>query len=220
MVSRDNWRTPDFDVFPQSSICLTLPDDASVKQSLFGALYLLAQAENWTEVGTATPEVMAQTFADMIDNAEFGSALLPILSIYANIAITTAIPAGHVVCNGLTYNKADYPEAYDMISPIYKDTGTETFVVPNLIGRFMRGLETAFPIGTTGGADTVTLALSEIPAHTHTEVTAVAAVVTVGAGAPVPSAIPGVGVTGSAGGGGSHNNIPRFHSVRYWIILK
>ena len=69
-MERANWRTPDFEVTSGVTITLTVPDNPNVKRALMGAIYLLAQPQNWDEVGTATPLIMSVVFQDILANAE------------------------------------------------------------------------------------------------------------------------------------------------------
>lgn len=59
---------------------------------------------------------------------------------------------GWVVCDGGTY----------------QDSGGENFETPNMFNRFPVGAGDAYIVGATGGADSVTLIVSQIPAHAHT----------------------------------------------------
>ena len=160
-----------------------------------------------------------QEICRAIAEVRFGSAM-PLLTVYASAGILDSIPDGHVLCNGLTYTKADYPQAYDLIHINFKDEVNETFVVPNLIGRFVRHIETGFAMASQGGEDTHVLTTSEMPAHTHSEIVPVTTIINGGLEAPANAAIPSTSVTGSTGGGQAHENRPRFVSLRYWIVLK
>lgn len=87
-------------------------------------------------------------------------------------------------------------------------------LLPNLVGKFARGATTP---GGTGGADTVTLTVSQIPSHSHAGIARVAAgsgssVVMLGAtgrAAPdVTTASPSA--IGNQGGGEAHENRPPY----------
>lgn len=145
---------------------------------------------------------------------------MPLWTVYFSGAISAAIPAGHEIANGLMYPRSQYPEAYDLASPIYLDTVNELIITPQVVGRVIRGLDTTYPVGTSAGSDTHPLTVNEMPAHTHTEITAVSTIINGGLEAPANAAIPSSGVTGSTGGGVAHNNMQRFHSMRPRVVLK
>lgn len=134
-------------------------------------------------------------------------------------------------CDGSSYLRADYPELYARIHPdLIIDA--DNFRVPDLNGRFPRGVGGAEIVGDTGGADEITLDESEIPSHTHTnaphnhsEITSTPFPTLVGAGAPAVYAVSGVGATGlssisidNTGGGQPHENRPQFTNIR-WLIV-
>ena len=70
-------------------------------------------------------------------------------------------PTGWLACDGSTVAKADYPALHAAIGATWGAGGETTFVLPNLVGRTLRG---GF-VGQLGGSDTV--ALPAPGAHTH-----------------------------------------------------
>lgn len=118
---------------------------------------------------------------------------------------TPALPTGWVECNG----------------QVLSDSGSvyNGQTIPNLNAsgggtkRFLRGSTTS---GTTGGADTHTLSVGEMPGHTHVERT-------VGGGGPSGPAGSGGNAnssstsTDSTGGGQAHNNLPSYYEI-VWIL--
>lgn len=75
-----------------------------------------------------------------------GFGTIPIGGIIMWSGALNAIPAGWALCNGQTSNNR---------------------VTPNLQNRFIVGAGAAYGIGATGGADTVTLTIEQIPNHSH-----------------------------------------------------
>jgi microcystin-dependent protein len=67
-------------------------------------------------------------------------------------------------CNGQTLSKTAYPVLYPLIGNTYGEETATNFVLPDLRNKFLRGSST---VGTTGGSDTITLSVSNIPAHNH-----------------------------------------------------
>lgn len=88
----------------------------------------------------------------------------PIGAIIAWPSNTDPNPTYWRECNGQILSKATYPELYSLLGSTYgSDTGS-TFTLPDLRNKFVRGSNTP---GTTGGSDTVTLSVSNLPSHNH-----------------------------------------------------
>jgi microcystin-dependent protein len=81
-------------------------------------------------------------------------------------------PDGWMPCDGRTLAIASYSVLYTLIGTTYGGDGQQTFKVPDLRGRAPihqgQGSPSAYQLGTTGGAETVRLALNEMPTHAHT----------------------------------------------------
>jgi len=82
------------------------------------------------------------------------------------------VPTGWGLCNGSTLNMADNPNLFDAIGTTYGGDGVTTFQLPDLRGRTPLGIGqrpggSAYALGQTSGANTVTLATSQLPAHSH-----------------------------------------------------
>ena len=105
---------------------------------------------------------------------------------------TNAIPSGWVICDG---NNS----------------------TPDLRNRFVVGAGDSYAVDATGGADSVTLTLDQIPAHTHTW-DRQDAQNDVGY-RPWPASNNDckrtTANTGSAGGGQSHENRPPYYALAY-----
>lgn len=128
------------------------------------------------------------------------------------------IPNGCLVCDGATYAKVDYPELFAALSPIFR-VDSDTFVVPDLRERFILGSDVLQPVGTSGGEATHTLTVGEIPSHSHT-IPATTTTLAVEPGeVTVITPIPLISAnTGDTGGDGSHNNIPPYLALQYYIV--
>jgi len=75
------------------------------------------------------------------------------------------IPAGWLLCDGASVTTAAYPDLHTAIGYAYGGAGAN-FNLPDLVGYFIKGQSTQ--TATTGGANSKTLTIDEIPSHTHT----------------------------------------------------
>ena len=77
----------------------------------------------------------------------------------------SSAPSGWLICNGQAISRTTYAALFAVIGTTYgAGDGSTTFNVPNLVNKTVRGSNS---LGKTGGADTVTLSTSNMPAHTH-----------------------------------------------------
>lgn len=144
---------------------------------------------------------------------------------------TADLPAGTLLCDGATYLRADYPNLYDALDPAFI-VDADSFTVPDLSDRFVMGSSAAAPIGTTGGSDTVTQTVAQMPIHSHSTQPHAHAVagagptaIAIGPGIPAPSALPLALSTGlatvlvdSAGAGDPMTVTPPFVALRYVVV--
>jgi microcystin-dependent protein len=100
----------------------------------------------------------------------------------------TVVPLGYLLCDGSEQLISTYPELFAIIQYNYKSisllTGTGTFALPDLRGRFPLGRDdmsngggsipadritevAADQIGGTGGASSVSLTRNNLPEHVH-----------------------------------------------------
>lgn len=66
--------------------------------------------------------------------------VMPVGAILAYGGSSTA-PRGWLLCNGTSYNRQGYPELYNVIGTAYGTASSTTFNVPDLRGRFIRGVD-------------------------------------------------------------------------------
>jgi len=76
-------------------------------------------------------------------------------------------PAGWVFCNGALLPIDQNPTLFQLIGTTYGGDGQTTFALPNLQSRVPVHVGPGFALGQSGGAETVTLTTSQIPAHSH-----------------------------------------------------
>src|SRR5215471_13272350 len=76
-------------------------------------------------------------------------------------------PAGWMFCEGQLLPISDYETLYNLIGTTYGGDGQSTFALPDLRGRLPIHMGGGFTLAETGGAESVTLTVSTIPAHSH-----------------------------------------------------
>jgi microcystin-dependent protein len=183
---------------------------------LLSALDACNRWHDWFEDGIQVDYAAYADVLEFLSQARYELMTVQIGEIKATAAAT--IPAGCLLCDGSIYEKVDYPDLYASLAPAFI-VDSDSFSVPDLRGRFVWGSDASFPIGSTGGETAHTLTIGEIPSHSHTiplTTTTLAfepgeiAVVT-----PIPILTAN---TGDTGGDGSHNNMPPYLALQYYIV--
>ena len=80
-------------------------------------------------------------------------------------------PKGWAFCNGQLLPINQNQALFALLGTTYGGNGQTTFALPNLQGRTPVHFGGGVSLGESGGADTVTLAESELPAHGHLRAT-------------------------------------------------
>lgn len=187
-------------------------------------------------------KVLGTTYATDID-AGFGAvvdqtiAALDLVIPAGTILATgrTTAPTGYLMCQGALVSRTTYAALFAAIGTVYGNgDGSTTFGLPDLRGRAPVGsdathnqLSANSALGNTGGAETVTLTASQIPAHAHElrqqtgigggiaiGVSGASGRVSQGGGDPITNGTP---FTENAGGGGAHTNLPPYQIVNFMI---
>jgi len=157
------------------------------------------------------------------------------------------VPTGWLLCDGSEVSQTTYADLYAVIANIYgTPLDSANFVLPNLVDKFVAGVGSSgtYSVGTTGGADSVTLTTDQMPSHNHTAVststvtdpghshTYAGTTASGGSGVSARHAQPVTETTNSAttgisvatstaignnGGGQSHENRPPFVAMGYII---
>lgn len=141
-------------------------------------------------------------------------------------------PLGWLLCDGSAIDRITYSALFSIIGTTWgPGDGTTTFNIPDLRDRFALGAGTA-ALGTTGGANSITLTTSELPAHSHTitdpghDHTTFAASSTnttgtdpgaVTSGGTTGTSTTGITGTNSAGSGNPFSIMPPYAAV-IWMI--
>jgi microcystin-dependent protein len=76
-------------------------------------------------------------------------------------------PAGWMFCEGQLLPISENETLFQLIGTTYGGDGESTFALPDLRGRIPIHQGTGFILAETGGAEEITLTVSQIAAHTH-----------------------------------------------------
>jgi microcystin-dependent protein len=76
-------------------------------------------------------------------------------------------PAGWMFCEGQLLPISEYETLFNLIGTTYGGDGQSTFALPDLRGRIPLHQGNGFILAETGGAEEITLTVSQIAAHSH-----------------------------------------------------
>ncbi len=76
-------------------------------------------------------------------------------------------PAGWMFCEGQLLPISEYETLFQLIGTTYGGDGQSTFALPDLRGRIPIHQGNGFILAETGGAEEITLTVSQIAAHSH-----------------------------------------------------
>lgn len=150
--------------------------------------------------------------------------LVPTGSIMAYCGLTS--PTGWFICDGSTYDKITYRDLYLVIGNTFGGSGSN-FAVPDMRGRTIVGSSnqiqniTDKEVGDIGGAETHTLTIEEMPAHTHdvnTDISGWSSSAYNVAGAPDRPDRGATNITTTSTGGGLAHSIMQPYMTLNYII--
>ena len=136
---------------------------------------------------------------------------------------TSTPPEGWLLCNGKEVSRAAYAELFKVLGTSVGAAGSSSFRIPDLSGRFPLGTSNAHGLHSTGGAETHTLTVGEMPTHDHG---VGGNIVQRGSGGDafreLAGSYPGGNNQSSqrVGGGQTHNNMPPFYGINFIIRAK
>ena len=147
-------------------------------------------------------------------------------------------PNGWRFCHGQMLPISENEHLFQLIGTTYGGDGQETFALPDLRGRIPIHMGTApsgttYQLGETGGAESVTLTVNQMPLHDHPSAAAVPAVKTsplnnlaadtdatlIYAEGDLASARSSPSALAPAGGSQPHDNMMPFLCVNFIISL-
>jgi microcystin-dependent protein len=146
-------------------------------------------------------------------------------------------PPGWEPCDGRLLPISEHEALFTLIGTTYGGDGQSTFALPDLRGRIPVHMGAGRVLAESGGTETETLTLSQMPAHTHpvlgsanrgTTAAPAGSVPAVsvrrlyapplsGSLAPVPMR---AGTAAPAGGGQPHDNVHPFQCVSFIIAVE
>ncbi len=146
-------------------------------------------------------------------------------------------PQGWALCNGQILSISEYDTLYSLIGTTYGGDGQVTFALPDLRGRIPLNqgknpsTGTTYVVGEKNGVESVTLTVSQLPAHSHTvhassqpgtqnsPTNAVWAKNAQQYSANAADGLMNVSSLGSVGGNQPHSNLMPFTVINFIIAL-
>lgn len=199
-------------------VCLNVPANANWLALFTGALFELADSDNYEQFGSKTPDEMAESWLRLlldlwaIGECEDEDMRAGMLVAFAG----QNIPDDFLECDGRSLERALYPELFLAIGYIWGGSG-DYFLLPDLQRKALIGADNSGnrEIGVSLGEETHVLLSSEIPAHSHPVDVVAGAGGVVGFQAGAFDG--GDASTKTNAGGGAHNNMQPSACV-LWLI--
>lgn len=76
-------------------------------------------------------------------------------------------PAGWMLCQGQLLSISENETLFNLIGTTYGGDGQSTFALPDLSGRIPVHQGNGYVLAQTGGSESVTLTVNQIPSHSH-----------------------------------------------------
>jgi len=187
---------------------------AKISSKGSGVLYLDGGSTGTVDVGTtSTGNINLKRSTSITGDLTVSGAFNYIPSGAVMWYAIASAPAGWLTCDGTAISRTTYAVLFAAIGTTFgTGDGSTTFNLPDqarrtLVGKGGSGTATlAATVGSTGGAETHTLTVAEMPAHTHTYSLPQASTLAGGAVNQLSSTTSSQ-TSGSTGGDGAHNNM-------------
>lgn len=151
---------------------VTAVSGTRARVDILGATWLAVDLDSPVRVGDRV--YLLQSGPTGVISGKLTSAVsdgVPVGALMPYAGSSTALPNGWVLCDGRAVSRADFPVLFDRLGTAYgAGDGSTTFNLPNLTHAFPMGTSPGTGLrgrGVTGGAETVTLTMAQIPAHNH-----------------------------------------------------
>lgn len=213
------WLTPSSLPTATAMVAVFIPADIEWWYPLAGALMDLGSPNQWEQVDPSnlTPQETASAYDQMWlkltrgENMHIGT-IIPYPS--------DTLPPGWLLCDGSQVLQASYPRLYEIVGATFGSADAGYFRLPNLQNRFIAGAGDDYSIADTGGQNTHTLTVNEMPSHDHSEHEHAPSVLVVFPGEGVAAGADPLieTTTGSRGGGEAHENRPPYMALNWCIV--
>lgn len=222
----DKFYTQDMPLTGHVSYILSMPSTLWFIRQVGDLLRDITLPERWEKKGSVSIDDAVQAGVSMY------LGFVPMIGQIVPY-VTAAPPDNCLICDGSTYARVDYPDLYAALASVFI-IDADNFVVPDLRGRTIIGMNTSYPMGSASGEAEHTLTAGEMPTHSHTDT---GHVHTTGNSITLAAVMPGEGpvltpnpipaLTGSAsanltnaGGGGAHNNMMPYVALQYAVVAR
>jgi microcystin-dependent protein len=210
----DTILTGDISTAPMARFSFQAPSDFWIRVVINGLFHRLVEADAWTQGGTATEQDAADIFSNIVWTITMSTDVGQVL-----FFATIALPVYCLPCDGASYLRSDYPELFAAIGVLWGSVDGTHFNVPDFRDKTLVDAGSTFAITDTGGEQTHTLTVGEMPSHSHSiplailTGTAVPPPLDAGTNAPIITSN-----SGSTGGDGAHNNMQPYTAVNFGIV--
>lgn len=213
----DKFYTQDGALQGSVSYVLTMPATQWFIRQIGDLLRDVTLPDRWVQVGSVSvDDAVAAGTAMYLGFVPMIGQVIPY--------VTASPPDNCLICDGSTYARLDYPDLYAKLASVFI-IDADHFVVPDLRGRTIIGMNTSYPMGSAGGEVTHQLTEAELASHAHAyDPVVVVDVDLEDLGLPQGNAAQIVPLatenTYATGGNQAHNNMQPYLALQYAIVAR